>query len=149
MSYQQKYRLINKPALMNLSAMLNNLPLDGSKEVVIRDYVKPQSHLQRKLMFGVRLEEIAKQAWVNGRQYSVLTWHEYFKEEYLPEKFIEGETLEGYQKWIEMPNGTVRMAGSTTKLTTRGQINYMHQVEAYAAQELGVRFSADNFGGKD
>lgn len=143
MSFQQKYRLINKPTLMNLSAMLNNLPLDGSKEVVIREYVKPQSHQQRKLMFGVRLEEIAKQAWIERRQYPVSTWHEFFKEKYLPESFVEGETLEGYQKWIEMPDGTLRMIGSTTKLTTRGQVNYMHQVESFAAQELGVMFSAD------
>jgi hypothetical protein len=143
MTFQQKYRLVNAAVKMNAMAMVNSLPLDGSKELILRDYVKPQSHEQRKLMWGIRLAEIAQQAWIAGRQWPVEVWHEYFKEKFLPDGLIEGETLDGYIKWLDMPDGSRKMVGSTTKLTTKGQIVYMTQVEAFATQELGVQFSAD------
>jgi len=139
----RKLRLISKAVAMNASALMHNLPCDGTIEVVVREYKKPSSHEQRKLMWGIRLAEIAEQAWVDGKQFSKETWHEYLKELYLPEGFIEGETLDGYQKWVELPNGQRHMIGSTTRLTTKGQCIYMEKVEAYSVVELGVRFSAD------
>lgn len=140
---KQTYRLVNKAVMMNASAMLHNLPTDGSIEVIYRPYKKPSSYEQRKLMWGVRLAEISQQAWMNGRQYSPKVWHEYLKTMFLPDAFIEGETLDGYVKWVDLPDGSRRMVGSTTKLTTKGQVNYMTAVEAFASQELGVQFSAD------
>lgn len=139
----QKYRLVNKAVMMNASVMLHNLPCDGSVEVIFREYKKPSTQEQRKLMFGVRLAEISEQAFVNGKQFDVDTWHSYFKDQFLPECYIEGETLEGYEKWRELPNGKLAMVGSTTKLTTRGQCNYAMKIESFASIELGVRFSAD------
>lgn len=140
---KQSYRLTSAAVMMNASGMLHNLPVDGSVEVIFRDYKKASTQEQRKLMFGIRLAEIAEQAWVNGRQFDVATWHEFFKVQFLPEVFMEGETLDGYAKWKEMPNGRMAMVGSTTRLTTRGQCNYATRIESYAAQELGVQFSSD------
>ena len=137
------FRLINASVRKNALAMVNSLPLDGTLELVIRPYKRPQSHEQRKLMWGIRLAEISQQAWIGGRQWPVKVWHEVFKERYLPDAPVEGETLDGYVKWLDMPDGSRKMVGSTTKLTTKGQVNYMTQIEVYAAQELGVQFSAD------
>ena len=134
---------VTPDSLKRAEIILSSLPIDGTIELLIRDFKKPSSHAQRKLMFGYRLQEIADQAWVKGLQHSKIVWHEYFKEKFLPSDFTEGETLDGYVKWIELPNGRLRMVGSTTKLTTRGQVNYMTQVEEFAASELGVQFSAD------
>lgn len=128
--------------MVNASTMLHNLPVDGSVEVIFREYKKPSTQAQRRLMFGYMLDDITEQAWVSGRQFSKVAWHEFFKQQFLPEAYTEGETLEGYEKWIETPTGELRMVGSTTKLTTKGQVNYTERIAAYATQELGVQFSA-------
>lgn len=128
---------------MNASAMLHNLPLDGSMECILRPYKKPSSNEQRKRMFGYIVGEIASQGWLEGRQFSVEVWHEYLKAKFLPESFQEGITLDGYHKYLEMPDGSLKMVGSTTMLTARGHGNYITECEAWAAQELGVRFSAE------
>jgi len=126
---------------MSASAMLHNLPLDGSMEAVFRPYVRKRRDEQSALMW-VRLKEISDQAWICGKQYSSEILHEFLKAKYLPEVFTEGETLDGYQKYAEMPDGIIKMIGSTTKLTTRGFNNYLTQVESFGA-ELGVRFSVE------
>lgn len=121
--------------------ILANLPADGSMQVVISPYVKPGSAKQRGAYWGVRMAEIADQAWWEGRQYSPKVWHQYLKERFLPDKDEDGITLSGYLKWVELPNGTLSMIGSTERLTAKGRAEYMEQVEAFAGLELGVRFS--------
>ena len=121
--------------------ILANLPADGSMQVVISAYAKPGSAKQRGAYWGVRMAEIADQAWWEGRQYSPNVWHQYFKERFLPDKETPGITLDGYLKWVELPNGTLSMIGSTERLTSKGRAEYMEQVEAFAVMELGVRLS--------
>ena len=123
--------------------MVHNLPCDGSQEVVIRPYKKPSSDQQRRRMFGYVVGEISSQACLQGKQYSPKVWHEYLKAKFLPESFKVGITREGYVKYLEMPDGSMKMVGSTTQLTTLGHTNYVTECEAFAAQELGVRFSAE------
>ncbi|HET8688837.1 MAG TPA: recombination protein NinB [Methanosarcina sp.] len=136
------FRLINKSVALNSIAMINQLPCDGSMEVVIKPYKKLSSHEQRKRMFGYIVGEIAAQGWLQGRQFSVDVWHEFLKAKFLPESFTEGITLDGYVKHLEMPDGSLKMIGSTTMLTAKGHAEYVTACEAWAAQELGVRFSA-------
>lgn len=71
------------------------------------------------------LAQITAQAVVNGKQYSAETWHEMFKR-----MFIGVE---------ELPNGQV-IGKSSTKLTKAEFSDFCQQVEAYAANELGVVF---------
>lgn len=137
------FRLTSKAVVMNASAMLNNLPVDGSMECVLRHYKKLSSDQQRRRMFGYVVGEIAAQAWLQGKQYSAEVWHEFLKAKFLPETHKEGITKEGYVKYLELPDGSVKMVGSTTQLTTLGHTNYVRECEAFAAQELGVRFSAE------
>ena len=126
--------------------VIRNLPVDGTLELVIRLRKKARTSAQNRLFWGARLKEISEQAWLGGRQYSADTWHEYLKREYLPEGNEEdfGRMVKAsYQKWDELPGGERVLVGSTTQLTTFGMTIYMTQVESFAAQELGVRFSAD------
>ena len=121
--------------------VISNLPLDGTMQVTIAPYVKPGSAAQRRGMWGVRLAEIAEQAWLDGRQYSPVIWHEHFKHKFLPDANEDGITLPGYQKWVELPGGELQMVGSTERLTTKGRAEYMDRVEAFCGVDLGVRFS--------
>lgn len=127
---------------------IENMPMDGSMEIAFRPRKRVRTASQNALMWGARLKDISQQAWITGKQFSEDAWHEYLKREYLP----EGDELnivllvknpEKYQKWEFLPDGSKRLKGSTTELTTKGMTHYMEQCEAFAAQELGVRFSAD------
>jgi hypothetical protein len=71
------------------------------------------------------LAQIAEQAVVNGRLYPAEVWHEQFKRQFI-----------GVD---ELPNGQL-IGKSSTKLTTSQFSDFCTQVEAYAAQELGVTF---------
>lgn len=100
---------------------------------------------QNSLMW-VRLNEIANQAYIGGKRFSADTWHEYLKREFLPEE--PGPTKSarnGYRKWDLLPNGDRVLVGSTTGLTKYGFTEYLEQIMAYAASELGVMFSAERF----
>lgn len=103
---------------------------------------KEQRTREQQSLMWIRVGEIAAQAWVGGRQYSDEVWHEQLKREYLPDE--EGPTKrcrKGYRKWDVMPSGERVLVGSTTQLTTFGMSEYMDQVMAYGAIDLGVRFA--------
>lgn len=141
-------QLRNDAVKSNAIMVIRNLPVDGSMEIAIRPLRKVRSTSQNALMWGSRLKDIATQAWVNGRQFSDDTWHEYLKEQFLPEgnelNLVElVKDADKYRKWEFKPDGGRRLCGSTTQLTTKGMTLYMTQCESYAAQELGVMFSAD------
>lgn len=87
-----------------------------------RKRTKPQN---RRYWGGGVLAQIASQATVNGRLYSAETWHEMFKRQFIGV--------------IELPNGEV-IGKSSTELTTAEFSDFCTQVEAYAAQHLGVVF---------
>ena len=140
--------LANPAVQSNAIMVVRNLPTDGTIEIAIRPRRKTRSPSQNALMWGARLRDISQQAWVQGRQFSEDCWHEFLKAEYLPEgdepniaELVKDPAK--YHKWEWMPDGSRRLSGSTTQLTTRGMVMYMTQVEAYAAQDLGVMFSAD------
>lgn len=71
------------------------------------------------------LQNIANQVWIEGKQFSMETWKEHFKQMFL------GVT--------ELPNGRL-MAHPTHKLNTKECAEFMQKVEAYAVSELGVMF---------
>lgn len=97
---------------------------------------------QRGLMW-LRLQDIERQVFINGRQYSADVWHEYCKQKFLPEE--DGPThlaLADYRKWSYMPDGQRILMGSTERLTAKGKSWYIQQIEAFGA-EMGVQFSAN------
>jgi hypothetical protein len=104
---------------------------------------KDKRTLEANALMWVRLGEIAEQAWVGGRQYAADLWHEFCKEKFLPDEAGPTKrTRKGYRKYDYLPNGRRDLVGSTTLLTTFGMHEYMEQLTAYGAGELGVMFSA-------
>jgi len=135
-------RLVGKLQIDTAINAIQNAPIDLDKplEVIIREEQKGRSLSANALMWAGPLNDIASQAWVHGRQYSALIWHEYFKEKFLPDFFDLTQVKEGYRKFEETPDGRRILIGSTQKLTKHGFSLYMEQIYAYGA-ELGVRFS--------
>jgi len=135
-------RLIGKLQIDTAINAIQNAPIDSDKplEVIIREEQKGRSLSANALMWAGPLNDIASQAWVHGKQYSALIWHEYFKEKFLPDFPDPTQVKEGYRKYEETPDGRRVLIGSTQKLTKHGFSLYMEQIYAYGA-ELGVRFS--------
>ncbi len=120
-----------------------NLPLDKDNplEVVIREKQKVRGLDANALMWVGPLKNIAEQAWVNGRTFSDVVWHEHFKALYLPEEYDPELTKEGYKKWDYTPSGDKVLVGSTTELLKKGFSIYLEQIHADGAN-MGVQFSA-------
>lgn len=124
-------------------ALLRNVPLDDKKplELVVSEYKPPRKPDQNALYHAGPLKDCAEQIWIEGRQYSAETLHEYFKRQFLPEEYNEEECLKGYCKYAFDPMGERVMVGSTTQLTVRGFSTFLEQVFAFGAS-LGVNFHA-------
>lgn len=93
--------------------------------VTVQEHKAKRSSDQNRL-YWQRLNQIAEQAWVGGKQFSAEAWHEFFKRQ-----------LIGYE---ELPcGGTVGI--STATLSVSEFSDYINRVEAYAATELGINLS--------
>lgn len=142
-NYLQKIiRLVGRPQVEVAINALQNAPIDSQHplEVIIRKEQTSRSLSANALMWAGPLNDIAQQAWIHGRQYSALVWHEYFKEQFLPELYDPETTKEGYKKYEETPEGKRILVGSTSKLTKHGFSMYMENIYAYGAN-LGVKFT--------
>lgn len=135
-------RLVGKIQADTAINAIQNAPIDIERplEVIIREEQKGRSLSVNALMWAGPLNDIATQAWVHGRQYSALIWHEYFKEKFLPDFPDPAQVKDGYKKYEETPDGKRILIGSTQKLTKHGFNLYIESIYAYGA-DLGVRFS--------
>jgi NinB protein len=145
MSNEQTLILANEKVQRNALTIIANLPVDGTMQVVIGPKKKVRTPDQNSLMWVGPLADISEQAWFRGKQYTAEYWHEIFKRMFLPEgheeDFDRMVTKEWKGKWEFDLNGDRMLIGSTTQLTTFGMSQfYMPQVEAFASQDLGVRF---------
>lgn len=124
-------------------SILQHMPIDRNRpiQVLFREEPKKRKSDQNALMFAGPLRDISEQAWLDGRQFSVEIWHEYFKRQLLPETYDAELCLESYSKWAIDPAGDRILVGSTTQLTVKGFAEYVEQVTAFGAS-LGVQFSA-------
>lgn len=132
--------IITPQSLQNAFTRIGNLPTDGSVEIVIQRRTEARSKSQNAKQWADVLAQISSQAWVSGKQFSTDVWHEHLKRMFLPESYNPELTRAGYVKWAELPDGSLKCVGSTTKLTKRGFSQYMAQIECYAAHDLGVTF---------
>ncbi len=142
---EQTFILVNECARKSAQTVLANLPIDGSIQIVIGPKKAIRTPDQSSLMWAGPLNDIAEQAWVNGRQYSAETWHEFFKRRFLPEGTEDDYERRITKKWNGKyaigPDGERDLIGSTTQLSTYGMGIYITEIEAYGASELGVRFT--------
>ena len=122
---------------------LGKLPTDKSMEVVIQKHVKKRTSGQNRYQWKAILGDISRQVRIDGKGFTPAIWHEHLKGLFLPDVPSDELTLPDYVKWEEMPDGTLKMVGSTTKLTTKGMSIYFEKLYAYAVTELDVRFTAN------
>ena len=90
--------------------------------VEVKEHKSKRSVDQNRRYWAI-LRHIAKNAWVNGRQFSDKAWHEHFKREFI-----------GLE---ELPDGSW-FGISTTQLCVADFTEYMNKVELYAVEELGI-----------
>ncbi len=91
---------------------------------------------QGRFLWGVVYHEIAHQAKIGGVRYTSDAWHEFFKRQYLPRKKVTAQVA-GKKRPV-----VYTTLGSTKGMKVKPMSKYIEQVIAYAATELGVRFSA-------
>ncbi|MCM2312204.1 MAG: recombination protein NinB [Steroidobacteraceae bacterium] len=97
--------------------------------VIVTEDEKKRNNEQNKRLWKAIYEQIAQQAWIDGRQFSKDAWHEHIAGLYMPK--VE----------IVTPFGEiVSRRKSTSELTVSEFSEYMQKAEAYAASELGVVF---------
>jgi NinB protein len=94
---------------------------------------------QNRFYWGAVLKEISQQASICGVSYAPEAWHELFRRQFL------GYEVEKIQVAGHKRKQVIRRLKSTTKLKIRAMSKYLDQVQAYAASELGVQFSAPNW----
>jgi hypothetical protein len=137
--------LDNERKNLALNAVIN-APTGKNLEVVIREVKKQRSIEQQALLFAGTLKDISEQVWVQNKQFSVEAWHEFYKQEYLPDELTEPylhehvTKPEQYKKWDYLPNGERRCIASTTQLTKYGYTQYLEQIHADGASK-GVLFT--------
>lgn len=139
---QRQFRLVSEQVRETLLNAVRNLPIDELRpiEIVFREEQKKRRQDQNALMFAGPLRDIAEQAFLDGRQFSADTWHEYFKRQLLPEDYDPELCMEHYRKWELDPAGDRVLVGSTKQLTVRGMAQYIESIQAFGAS-LGVQFS--------
>ena len=90
--------------------------------VLVAEHEAKRSNPQNRLLWAV-LNEIAANAWVDGKQYSAEAWHEHFKRQFIG---------------VEETPGGGRVGISTTTLDVAAFSEYIERVMQYAAEHLGV-----------
>lgn len=138
---RRPFRLVDEQVRERIIAAVHHLPIDTLRpiEVVFQEEQKKRKLDQNALMFAGPLRDIAEQAYLDGRQFSVEVWHEYFKRQLLPEAYDPELCMENYTKWSVDPAGDRVLVGSTTQLTVRGMAQYIEAIQAFGAS-LGVQF---------
>lgn len=138
---ERKILILSQNQIELACNLLKNVPIDTKSpiEVVVREKQKARKLDQNARYWAGPLKDIAEQAWVDGKQFSDIVWHEFFKKEFLPEEHDQELCKEKYRKWAFTPAGDKFLIGSTTDLTVKGFAQYMEQVYA-AGADLGVMF---------
>lgn len=98
--------------------------------VIVTSEEKKRNAEQNRFYWGVALRDVAEQAWIDGRQFDKDTWHEYFARKF------------GVCEDVTLPDGEIVVRRKSTTQMSIGEFSeYLNQVQAYAARELGVEFA--------
>lgn len=114
-------------------------------EVIIRPVTKTRSSTQNAAQWAGLLKDFSTQVCIDGHYYSPDEWHDELKKRFLPDHYEPGKTLEGYVKWKEQIDGSLKCVGSTTKLTKSGFSDYMEQCYHYGAERFSIRFTTNEY----
>ena len=98
----------------------------GDLQIIIAPKKSKRTLEQNKLLWAV-YNELAEQAFVDGRLFHSEIWHEYCKGRFL-----------GYTE-IMLPDGKlIKTPISTTTLNTAEMTDYINRIMAYGASEFGI-----------
>jgi hypothetical protein len=120
--------VVREPSHANAACHLINANWQAMVEagkplaVIVQEYRAKRS-LDQNRRYWLLLNNIAENAWVNGRRFSSEAWHEHFKRLHIG---------------LEETPGGGSIGISTTSLSVGEFADYMTKVEAYAADELGI-----------
>lgn len=119
------------PHVLSMKAFIENnwkalAEQEKPLQVVVTPY-KAKRTLEQNAKLHAVLQEISEKAWVGGRQFTMEAWKAEFAK-----RLIGTEDLPG--------GGSVPI--STTTLDVESCAKFIDQMEAIAATELGVEFSA-------
>jgi hypothetical protein len=102
---------------------------------------KPENrrNKQNRYYWGGVIKQIAEQAWINGQQFPIDTWHEYFAEKFLPYEEVARKIFRyDIEKNCYIVTPLIKRK-STSGLSVKEFAEYTEQVTA-AGAELGVKF---------
>ncbi len=91
---------------------------------------------QNRYYWGPCLGEISEQARVLGQRYTTEAWHELFKRQFLGFEVRKVEVAGRKRPTV------IRSLRSTSTLKVKAMSEYLDKVQAFAASDLGVQFSA-------
>ncbi|SHN40293.1 recombination protein NinB [Rhizobacter sp. OV335] len=103
--------------------------------VLVEQQEDDRSVQQNRFYWGPVLSEISEQAVIEGQRWVSEAWHELFRRQFLGYEVVKVRVAGKKRPTI------IRRLRSTTKLKVRAMGNYLDQVQAFAATDLGVRFS--------
>lgn len=113
-----------KMAFRSAYDLCQQLMGEGAAYELILRPMKSKRSIEQNKRYWLLLREISAVVWLNGRQFSDETWHEFFK-----------RTFIGCDE-IAMPDGSTELRGiSTTKLKVDEFGDYMLQIEQWAAEQ--------------
>lgn len=131
----REFTLRNGNVWQSLVALVKaNAPVFAQKgeplRVIVTSEERKRNAEQNRFYWGVALRDIAEQAWVDGKQFDKDTWHEFFARKF------------GVCEDVTLPDGEIVVRRKSTTQMSVGEFSeYMNQVQAYAARELGVEFA--------
>lgn len=97
--------------------------------VIVTSDEKKRNAEQNRFYWGVALRDISEQAWIDGKQFDKDAWHEYFSRKF------------GVCEDLTLPDGEIiTRRKSTTQMNVGEFSTYVNQVQAWAANHLGVEF---------
>lgn len=97
--------------------------------VIVTSDEKKRNGQQNRFYWAVALRDISEQAWIDGKQFDKDAWHEYFSRKF------------GVCEDLTLPDGEIiTRRKSTTQMTVGEFSTYVNQVQAWAANHLGVEF---------
>lgn len=111
--------------------------IDNGKpaRIVATEHENDRSLQQNRYYWAACLREISEQATINGQRYTADAWHELFRRQFLGYE-IELVRVAGRKRPV-----VNRRLKSTAKLKVKPFGEYLDKVQAFAATDLGVRFS--------
>ncbi len=114
---------------------VKSMTMAGHKLVAeVRLQEDDRSLQQNAYYWAACLRDISEQAVIGGQRYTAEAWHELFKRQFLGYQ-VKKVAIAGAKR-----KRVTRTLRSTTGLSVRAMSQYLDQVQAFAASDLGVQF---------